>query len=336
MQVNVQSQDVNLNSISKSSSNKSYKPIYLLTILVSISMILFLILGVNKENISYAMSQRVPKLVAIALTAGTIAFSTVVFQTITNNRILTPSVLGLDSLYELIQTVIFFTLGASSLLITNKKLNFIICVGFMVLSSFALYKVLFKSKGANILFLLLVGMIFGTLFSSLSSFMQMIIDPNEFLVLQNKLFASFNNVNVDILLIAILMILIVIPFIYDDIKYLDVISLGRDHAINLGINYDKVVKKFLVVISIFLSISTALVGPVTFLGLLVVNITRQVMKTYKHNILICTSVLISLFTLVSGQLLIERILKINTPVSVIINLIGGVYFMYLLLKESKI
>ena len=156
-------------------------------------------------------------------------------------------------------------------------------------------------------------MIGGTLFSSLSSFMQMVIDPNEYLVLQNKLFASFNNVNVDILLISIILIILVIPFVCDDLKYLDVINLGRDQAINLGIDYDKLVRK-----------------------LLVVNLSRQMITTYKHKYLISMSVLLSVFILVTGQLLAERIFNFSTPVSVIINLIGGIYFMYLLLKESRI
>ena len=179
-------------------------------------------------------------------------------------------------------------------------------------------------------------MIGGTLFSSLSSFMQMVIDPNEYLVLQNKLFASFNNVNVDILLISIILIILVIPFVCDDLKYLDVINLGRDQAINLGIDYDKLVRKLFVTVSIFISISTALVGPITFLGLLVVNLSRQMITTYKHKYLISMSVLLSVFILVTGQLLAERIFNFSTPVSVIINLVGGIYFMYLLLKESRI
>ena len=147
--------------------------------------------------------------------------------------------------------------------------------------------------------------------------------------------SKFFNINVDILIFALIMILIIGMFIFKDMKYLDVMSLGRDHAINLGVDYDRLVKKFFIVIAILTSIATALVGPITFLGLLVVNVTRQVIKTYKHFYLIIFCVLISVFTLIFGQLLLERILKIQTPVSVVINLIGGVYFMYLLLKESK-
>ncbi len=269
--------------------SESKNKIFILGILILIVSALFLSIGLNANNMDYALSQRIPKLLSIILTGVCISISTAIFQTITGNKILTPNVMGLDSLYVLIQTIIIFVLGSSSVFSSDKRYNFIICVLGMVLLSSLLYKLMFKKENTNILFLLLVGMICGTLFSSLSSFMQMAIDPNEFLVLQNKLFASFNNVNVDILLISIILIILVIPFIYDDLKYLDVINLGRDQAINLGIDYDKVVKKLFVTVSIFIAISTALVGPITFLGLLVVNISRQMIKTYKHKYLISMS-----------------------------------------------
>ena len=113
-------------------------------------------------------------------------------------------------------------------------------------------------------------------------------------------------------------------------------SLGKDQSINLGVDYDKIMRKSLVIISILIAVSTALVGPVTFLGLLVANVTREMMKTYKHSYLIAVSMLVSIFALVFGQLMIERILHLTTPVSVIIDMIGGIYFMYLLYKESRI
>ena len=315
--------------------NRQKRIIYLIGLMVIALSALFLIAGVNPEHIDYAMSQRIPKLIAIVLTGGCIAFSSMIFQTITNNNILTPSVLGLDSLYILVQTLIVFIVGIDSKFIASKSHNFLLSVVIMVVASFVLYKKLFEKSGNNIFFLLLVGMIFGTLFKSMSTFMQVVIDPNEYATLQNSLHASFGNVNTEILLIASIILIAIIPFIYDELKYLDVLCLGKDNAINLGVDYDKVVKKMIIVVSILVSISTALVGPITFLGLLVVNITKQLLSTYKHSYLIVASILISVSTLVGGQFLVERVFSFNTTLSVIINFVGGVYFIYLLLKESK-
>lgn len=292
----------------------------------------FIDLGTNWD---YALPRRLKKVYAIILTGTTIAFSTLVFQTITNNRILTPSIIGLDSLYMLIQTFLIFVFGSMSFTIANENVNFVISVAMMVLFASLLYKMLFRGNGENIYFLLLVGIIFGTFFGSITDFMQVLIDPNEFMVVQDRMFASFNNVKTDLLLISTVAVILVGLYSIRLIKYLDVLSLGKDQAVNLGVDYDYVVKRLLIVIAILVSISTALVGPITFLGLLVANVAHQFLNTYKHSYLIIGSIFIAIIALVGGQLIVERVFTFDTTLSVIVNFIGGVYFIYLLLKESK-
>ena len=220
-------------------------------------------------------------------------------------------------------------------MMTNKNINFLVSVLIMVFGTIILYKFVFKKSSGNVFVLLLVGTVVGTLFKSMTSFMQVLIDPNDFVSLQGKMFASFSSVNTDILIIAIILILIIFAFIYDDIKKLDVMLLGREQSINLGIDHDKLTKKILLIVSLLVSISTALVGPITFLGLLVVNLSYQFFKTYKHTYLITGAILMSIIALVGGQFIVERILNFSSTVSMIINFIGGLYFIYLLLKEAK-
>ncbi|WP_088036497.1 iron chelate uptake ABC transporter family permease subunit [Evansella clarkii] len=300
---------------------------------VLIAVFMFTNLG---TNLSYILPRRGMIVLAIVLTGATIAFSTIIFQTITNNRILTPSILGLDSLYLLIQTVIIFSFGSTSLTAADKNINFFLSVGIMVLFAGVFFKLLFRGQGArNIYFLLLVGIILGTFFGSLSTFMQVLIDPNEFMIIQDRMFASFNNVNTDILMVAIVMIVLVVIYFLRFVKYLDVLSLGKEQAVNLGVDYDYVVKRLLVIIAILVSISTALVGPITFLGLLVANVTYEFLKTFKHSQLIWGSILISIIALVGGQLIVDRVFTFSTTLSVIINFVGGVYFIYLLLRGKR-
>ncbi|SHR58707.1 Ferric enterobactin ABC transporter, permease protein FepG [Mycobacteroides abscessus subsp. abscessus] len=283
----------------------------------------------------YALPRRGFKVVAMILTGVAIAYSTVVFQTITHNRILTPSIMGLDSLYMLIQTVIIFFLGSTHVTVTNKQVNFSISVVAMIVFALLLYRFLFKKGNQPIYFLLLIGIIVGTFFSSISTFLQVLIDPNEFQIVQDRMFASFNNINTDILWIAIGIIGLLIFYAWRYTTYLDVLSLGRDNAVNLGVNYDSLVKKMLILVAVFISVSTALVGPITFFGLIVANLSYQLFGTYKHKILISGAGLISVIALVGGQWVVERIFTFSTTLSVIINFIGGVYFIYLLLKESR-
>lgn len=315
---------------------RSVNQIYYLLVIATVASIVFVTIGLNERNASFLLSQRVPKIIAVAISGGAIAFSSIIFQTISNNRILTPSVLGLDSIYSFFQTIVVFVFGTTSVVMTNKNINFILSLIGMLAISFILYKVVFNGKNVSIMYLLLVGLILGTFFNSLTSFMQVLIDPNEYLTLQTKLIASFSKVNTDILLISFLIILGIVPFIYDDIKLLDVMALGKEQAINLGVDYDKIMKKMLIVVAILTATSTALVGPLTFLGLIVVNITYQIVKSFKHKYLIAVSILISICSLIVGLLVVERVFNFTTTIGVIINFVGGIYFLYLLLKESKL
>lgn len=295
----------------------------------------FLFIDIAPGAWDYALPRRGRSVVAIVIVGGAIASSTLFFQTITNNRILTPSIIGLDSLYMLIQTLLVFLFGTIGLVLINQYVNFGLSIVFMVLFAVLLYALMFKKEGQNLYFLLLVGIVFGTLFSSLSTFLQVMIDPNEFLTIQNRMFASFSNINVDLLWISIVILAATVLYIWPYLKYLDAISLGRDQAINLGVPYDRAIKKFLVVIALLVSVSTALVGPVLFLGLLVANVARELMPTYKHTHLAITSVLVSSIALVGGTLLVERVFTYSAPLSVIINFVGGIYFIYLLLRGTK-
>lgn len=297
-------------------------------------VIMFIFIGLNKLNYDYSLNLRLKKIFSIFLTGISIGTSTVLFQTVTNNRILTPSIIGLDSLYNMIQTLIIFLFGINSYFFIDKNINFALNTAVMVLLSVILFKVLFKND-KNIYFLLLIGVVFGTLFKSLSMFMQVLIDPNEFDALTNKIFASFNNINSNILFIAVIVLLLIIPFIWDDLKKLDVMLLGKDISINLGINYDYLTKKVLIIISILISISTALVGPITFLGLLSANITYAILRTYKHTYIILVSSIVSVIALLGGQLFVERILNYKSTVSIIINFIGGIYFIFLLVRRKE-
>ncbi len=168
---------------------------------------LYLFQGLN-GSFDYALPRRGIKVLAMVITGVAIAYSTVIFQTITHNRILTPSIMGFDSLYLLLQTVGIFFLGSAHVTIVNKHVNFILSVAAMIVFALLLYQFLFKSGKRPIYFLLLVGIIVGTFFGSISTFLQVLIDPNEFLLVQDKMFASFNNVSGDLVWWALAIIAI--------------------------------------------------------------------------------------------------------------------------------
>ena len=200
-----------------------YKRKTLILAVIALLLTLLYIFYDLSGNISYILPRRVIKVIAILLTGGAIAFATTVFMTITNNRILTPSVMGLDSLYLLTQTVIIFIFGSGTLAMMNSSINYLLSIGVMIIFSLLFYQLLFKGEGNNIYFLLLIGMILGTFFSSLTSFMQVLIDPNEFMIAQDRMFASINNVNTDLVYLSVIITIVVVLYFTRLYKYLDVL-----------------------------------------------------------------------------------------------------------------
>lgn len=304
----------------------------LVTAVALLAVCLYLFVPLS-GNIQYILRLRTVKVLAIILTGASISYATVIFQTLTNNRILTPSIIGMDAVYQLFQTVLVFFWGTTTLQFAQKQVNFVLTVIMMVGFALVLYILLFQREGTNLHFLLLVGIVMGTLFSSLTTFLQVLIDPNEYSVLQGSMFASFTRVNTDVLMLAGGLTLPTMLYGLRHLRLLDAIALGRDHAVNLGVEYGSVVKRLMVVVAILMAVSTALVGPITFLGLLVANISYHLVDTYRRAPIIWCAVGVGTFSLVGAQFVVERYLSYSVPISVVINFAGGIYFLYLVLKE---
>jgi len=307
----------------------------ILAILAGLSLVCFMFVGVNFEIFEFTMKFRAPQAFAMILTAFCLGVGTVIFQTIAHNRLLTPSILGLTPLYVAIQAIIIFALGANSVLVENKTLNFLLNLAVFVFVAIVIYKTLFEKNQGNILYVLLIGTLLGQFFMGISNFIQRMIDPNEFLTLQRRLFASFKNINTDILVIATISVVLLTLLFARDFKFLNVISLGSDKAKSLGVEYDKIVKRMLLYVTMLTGIATALVGPITFLGFIAANIAAEVFKTYRHGYLCAAAFLIGVVCLAFGQAAIMHIFKLNTTLSVVIDVAGGFYFLWIVLKNRK-
>lgn len=307
----------------------------ILLVLVLLCSLLYQFVLVDMKYFEYAMSIRTPKLLVMMITAFCIGSASIVFQTIINNTIVTPCLLGMNSLYVLIHTLVVFVFGSGSVVVTEKLLSFSLDMVIMGIVSLFLYGMLFRKTKGNVLYILLTGTVMATLFTSITSTMQRIMDPNEYATLQNALIASFHKVNSEIMVFAVLVIVGVIFWLREELALLDVIALGKHQAINLGVDYDKTVRKLLLGVTLLITIATALVGPISFLGLIIANLSRQLFRTYRHSYLILGTSLIGMITLIGGQALIEHVFRFGTNISVFINVGGGIYFLYLLLKNGR-
>lgn len=299
--------------------------------LVSISC--FMTLGA-KGTWSFILPFRGRKLLALCLVAYSVAISTVLFQTVTNNRILTPSIMGFDALYVLLTTAIVFFLGVGALTGIDPQLQFGIEVVAMVAFSGLLFRWLFLGQERNLTLLVLVGIVFGILFRSLSQFMQRMLDPNAFQVLQDSFFASFATVDTSLLAVATLIVAVVSVMAFRLGHSFDVLALGRAHAINLGIDYRRTVVIILMLVSVLVAVSTALVGPITFFGLLVATLAHSLVGTSRHRYVLPAAALLAVTCLVGGQTILERVFAFDTALSIIIEFLGGIVFIMLVLRRA--
>lgn len=284
-------------------------------------------------NFQFAWMLRGKKVAAFLLVALATGIATVSFQTLTQNQFLTPNILGLDSLYVLIQTLLFFFVGGVNMLSQEQTATFLISIFLMALLSLLLANVLLKQQQNDLFILLMLGMILGTLFSSTSNFLQVIMDPNEYDLLQGRLFASFSNINTTHLGLAAGIILLGSLVLLAANRYLDVLHLGDDQATNLGIPLKKFQILILFLVSLLTGTATALVGPITFLGFIVANISYQLMPTYRHSYLFPTAVLLGIIFLVGSQFLVEQVFQLKTTVSVVTQFVGGLYFIGKIIYE---
>lgn len=287
-----------------------------------------------RGNWDFVLPRRARTLAAMAVVGVAVGYSTVIFQTLTNNKILTPGIMGFDALFVLLQTVGVFFLGATTLTLLDDRLVFAAETGPMVLFSVLLFRSILSGGRYGLYTLVLVGVVIGTLFSSFTSLMMRVIDPNEFDRLQDLLFATFNTVNEGLLLVGAIVVVGGVAYGYRYVDTLDVLLLGEEPAITLGVEHRQVVTRLLALVAVLVSVSTALVGPITFLGLLVANLAYQVMASNRHRLVLPAAAMIGVIALVGGQVVLERLLTFNATLGSIINLVGGAYLILLLTREA--
>lgn len=317
---------------------KNARKLLLLALFALIAVALYMLVDVRLDKpklFRYAMKIRTPKMLAMVITAFAIGGASIVFQSIIGNTIVTPCLLGMNSLYTLIHTSVVFVAGSSSLLATNANAAFAVDLLLMAIVATIIYSELFKRTQHNILYVLLIGTVLTSLFGSIQSTMTRLMDPNEYDNLLATLVASFSNINGEILIFSVLALLVVIFLLRRELALLDVLTLGKHQAINLGVDYDACVRRLLLGVTVCIAVATAMVGPISFLGLIIANLARQLLKTYRHTELVLGSALFGVITLVGGQLITEHVFSYSIPVSVFITVFGGVYFLFLLLRARR-
>jgi iron complex transport system permease protein len=291
---------------------------------------------VDSPSFIPVVRRRITALTAMIISAICQSLATVTFQSSTNNRIITPSLLGFEALYGTIHTSTMFFFGAGAFISFTGIGAFLFQVTVMVLMCLILYGWLLSGKYGDLQLMLLIGVIIGAGLRSVSSFMRRLLAPSEFDILQARLFGSVSNADAAYFPIAIPIVIFAAVLILVYSKKLNVLSLGRNTSTSLGVNHQHGVIYALILVSVLMSVSTALVGPLTFYGFLVATLTYQAALTYDHRYVFPMALAIAFFVITGSYFFMYHVFRAQGVVSIIIEMFGGITFLIVMLRRGTL
>ncbi|MEO9781486.1 MAG: iron chelate uptake ABC transporter family permease subunit [Sedimentitalea sp.] len=276
---------------------------------------------------------RLRRLAALLLVGVCLATATVLFQTIAGNRILTPSIIGFDALYIMVLTSMVHTLGAAGFAAIPAPVMFAINLAGMTVLGMVLFGVLMIGAKSDMIKLVLTGIVMGILLRSLTDFLQRMIDPNEYQMVQAASFARFTHVDPGLLALTAVVSLPALVLVWRMRFRLDVLALGTEVSTGLGENPQRGQKQVLALVCVLVASATALAGPSGLFGLIVTALAYLVAPASRHAVILPTAALVACIVLVAGQTVMERVLDLSTPLPVVVEMLGGLVFLFLVLRR---
>ncbi|MEY8829284.1 iron chelate uptake ABC transporter family permease subunit [Sedimentitalea sp. XS_ASV28] len=300
--------------------------------LLALSCVAFMLMGAV-GSWEFLLQFRLRRLAALLLVGICLSTATVLFQTIAGNRILTPSLIGFDALYVLILTAMVQVLGLAGFAAIPAPVIFAINLAAMTALGMLLFGVLMFGARGDMIKLVLTGIVAGILIRSLTEFLQRMIDPSEFQMIQAASFARFTHVDTGLLVLTAAASLPALVLTWRTRFRLDVLALGSELATGLGENPQRGRRRVLALICVLVASATALAGPSGLFGLIVTALAYLVAPGTRHAVTLPTAALVGCIVLVAGQTVMERVLDLSTPLPVVVELLGGLVFLFLVLKR---
>ncbi len=279
---------------------------------------------------------RVTNVTVMAVVAVAQAVATVSFQTVTNNRIITPSIMGFESLYRVVQTTTVYLFGVAGLVAIQGVWQFGLQVVIMVGLAMALYGWLLSGRYGNLQIMLLIGIIIGGGLGAISTFMQRLLTPSEFDVLAARLFGNVSNADASYLPLAIPLCVAASALLWLRSRRLNLLALGPDVSRSLGLDHRRELYVVLFLVAVLMATSTALVGPMTFLGFLVATLAYQFADTHDHRLIFPRAVLTAFTILAGAYFVMKNVFYAQGMVSILIELVGGTVFLIVILRKGRL
>nr|WP_156137444.1 MULTISPECIES: iron chelate uptake ABC transporter permease subunit VctD [Vibrio] len=297
--------------------------------------VLSLFVGIGQLNVAQLLAgdpqswdllftSRIPRLAAVLLAGAGLSIAGLIMQQISQNRFASPSTSGTIECAMLgyVLSLVLFGNGNQLWLIFSVSM----------LGTLAFVQFINRIQFKNAVFVPLVGIIFGNVVQSVATFFAYKYDAIQ--NLSSWAVANFANLlqgDYELLYVAI-------PFAIFSLLYatrISAVGLGKDFAVNLGLNYQQVLVVGVLLVSVMSASVVMIVGKLPFLGLIVPNLVSRFYGDNLRRNIPLTALLGALIVLVcdlAGRLII---FPYELPISNIISLLGGAVFIYFILQGEK-
>ncbi|GAA0419803.1 MAG: ABC transporter permease [Bacillota bacterium] len=285
------------------------------------------IFGLSEDQAKVLMVSRVPRLISILIAGMSMSICGLIMQQLSRNKFVSPTTAGtLDAarLGILVSMVVFTA--------ANPFQKMLVSFAFALLGTFAFMKILEKIKFKDAIFIPLIGLMFGNIISSMSTFIAYKYDliQNISSWMQGD-FSMIMSGNYELMYVSIPILLL--AFFYAN-KF-TIAGMGEDFSKNLGLNYRQVVNLGLIIVALVTASVVLAVGVIPFLGLIIPNIVTIYQGDHLKKSLVHTALLGALFVLICDIIGRVIIYPYEIPISLTVGVIGSGLFIYLLFRRKK-
>lgn len=279
----------------------------------------------NDDQIHILLASRLPRLTSIIIAGIGMSISGLIMQQLSRNKFVSPTTAGtMDSakLGILVSLILFTSVSPLQ--------KMIIAFVFAMAGTFIFMRILEKIRFKDTIFIPLVGLMFGNIISSVTTFFAYKYDliQNISAWLQGD-FSMIVKGQYELIYISIP--LLVIAYLFAN-KF-TVAGMGEEFAVNLGLNYRWVVNIGLIIVALISAVVILTVGMIPFLGLIIPNIVSIYQGDHLKNSLSHTALLGAVFVLFCDILGRVIIYPYEIPISLTVGVIGSGIFIYLLIRR---
>jgi iron complex transport system permease protein len=288
----------------------------------------------TEENKLVLFEFRLPRMIlAICIGAG-LAVSGAILQSITRNELAEPGIVGINAGASLAVVMFIFLTGGTMETLSEFSIFVLPFIAFIgaIMAAFLIYIFAWKN-GVTPMRLILVGIAINAIFSALLIVIQLGMENRDFMKALVWISGSIWTANWKYVVAILPWILILIPFTIYKSRYLNILQLGDNLSIGLGLDVEKERRKLILLSVALAGSSVAVGGGITFLGLVAPHIARKIVGPQHERFILTSALLGSLILLFADMIGRVIIMPSELPVGIVVSCLGAPYFLYLLMKN---